>query len=104
MSLQLQAYKQDPLFIEQLERQLLAFLNPSSSKTPRLSLAPMPKAQRALAHEYAEEGFGLVSHSTGSEPNRAVQVFKTPSSGGLQEGLVRGVSWGLVGVRKGLAL
>ncbi|WIA19674.1 hypothetical protein OEZ85_005603 [Tetradesmus obliquus] len=77
----LQAYKQDPLFIEQLERQLLAFLNPSSSKTPRLSLAPMPKAQRALAHEYAEEGFGLVSHSTGSEPNRAVQVFKTPSSG-----------------------
>lgn len=64
----------------------------------------MPKAQRALAHEYAEEGFGLVSHSTGSEPNRAVQVFKTPSSGGLQEGFVRGVSCGLVGVGQGLGL
>jgi hypothetical protein len=76
----LQAYKQDPIFIEQLERQLLDFLSPSS-KAPRLSLKAMPKAQRALVHEYAESGFGLVSHSTGNEPNRAVQVFKTPSSG-----------------------
>jgi hypothetical protein len=78
----LQAYKQEPIFIEQLERQLLDFLAPSS-KAPRLSLGAMPKAQRALAHEYAEAGFGLVSHSTGKEPNRAVQVFKTPSSGAV---------------------
>jgi hypothetical protein len=76
-----QAYKQDPIFIEQLERQLLDFLAPSS-KAPRLALGAMPKVQRALVHEYAEAGFGLVSHSTGNEPNRAVQVFKTPSSGG----------------------
>ncbi|KAF6252974.1 hypothetical protein COO60DRAFT_478866 [Scenedesmus sp. NREL 46B-D3] len=76
----LQAYKQDPLFIEQLERQLLEFLSPGS-KAPRASLGAMPKAQRALAHEYAEAGFGLVSHSTGNEPHRAVQVFKTPSAG-----------------------
>eukprot|EP00775_Hariotina_reticulata_P012539 gene12539-12672_t len=41
----------------------------------------MTKAQRAIAHEYAESGFGLVSHSVGGEPHRAVQVFKTPSSG-----------------------
>jgi hypothetical protein len=60
----------------------MGFLAPSS-KAPRLSLGAMPKAQRALVHEYAESGFGLVSHSTGNEPNRAVQVFKTPSSGGF---------------------
>lgn len=74
-----QAYKTDPLFIEQLEQQLMKFL--AAAKTPRLSLNPMTKAQRAVVHEYAESGFGLVSHSVGMEPNRAVQMFKTPSSG-----------------------
>jgi hypothetical protein len=92
-----QAYKQAPLFIEQLEDQFLDFL---STKAPRLSLPPMPKAQRALVHDYAEAGWGFVSHSSGSEPNRAVQLFKAPSSGlfpsagRLQEG-----GWGLCVVR-----
>lgn len=73
-----QAYKQDPVFIEQLEDQFLEFL---VGKAPRLTLSPMPKARRALVHEYAEQGWGFVSHSSGNEPNRAVQLFKAPSSG-----------------------
>jgi hypothetical protein len=76
--LQAQAYKQDPVFFDHLEDQLLDFLG---GKAPRLTLKPMPKAQRALVHEYAEHGWGFVSHSSGNEPNRAVQLFKASSSG-----------------------
>jgi hypothetical protein len=43
-----------------------------------------------LVHEYAEAGFGLVSHSTGNERSLAVQVFKTPSSGKVGGGWGRG--------------
>lgn len=91
----LQTYKQDPVFIEKLEDQFLDFLG---GKAPRLTLKPMPKAQRALVHEYAEQGWGFVSHSSGNEPNRAVQLFKAPSSGGLCRGV-----WGLPVWQRGCA-
>ncbi len=76
----MQAYKIDPIFIEQLEQQFMAFLR-EGPKSSRLALQPLAKVQRALVHEYAEAGWGFVSHSVGSEPHRVVQVFKTPSSG-----------------------
>lgn len=66
------------MFIEQLEDKFLDLL---ATKAPRLALPPMPKAQRVLVHEYAEQGWGFVTHSSGNEPNRAVQLFKAPSSG-----------------------
>jgi hypothetical protein len=75
-----QAYKLDPVFIEQVEGQFLQLLA-GSSKAPRLQLPPMPKARRQVVHEYAEQGWGFVTHSVGSEPQRAVQLFKSPSSG-----------------------
>lgn len=78
-----QAYKVDPLFVEGLECRLSAFV---ASKSARLALQPMPKAQRALVHEYAEAGWGLVSSSVGAEPSRAVQLFKTPTSGARPHG------------------
>lgn len=67
------------MFIEHLEDTFLELL---ASKAPRLALPPMNKQQRALVHEYAEQGWGFVTHSSGNEPNRAVQLFKAPSSGG----------------------
>ncbi|KAF5826072.1 hypothetical protein DUNSADRAFT_4960, partial [Dunaliella salina] len=42
--------------------------------------------QRALAHELAE-AYGLATISTGHEPNRAVQLLRTPSTGEPQNPL-----------------
>ncbi len=77
----LQAAKDWPIWVESLEADFMAFL--ADSGRQRMQLAPMPKAKREIVHEYASEGFGLMSHSMGSEPARYVTLFKTPSAGGL---------------------
>lgn len=86
------------MFIEHLEDTFLELL---ATKAPRLALPPMPKPQRTLVHEYAEQGWGLVTHSSGNEPNRAVQLFKAPSSGWWVSG---GVCVCGGGGRRGVAL
>lgn len=75
----LQAAKDDPLWIESLERDFTSFV--ADKGKLRLTLQPMPAAKRELVHEYAEQGFGLTTHSVGQEPNRAVQLYKGNASG-----------------------
>ncbi|MEW5316918.1 MAG: hypothetical protein WDW38_008257 [Sanguina aurantia] len=72
-------------WVEGLESEFTSFLMDASKK--RHSLAPMPASRRALVHELAE-AYGLTSHSTGQEPNKCVQVFKTPQSGTPSKGVV----------------
>ena len=68
-----------PAFVEGVEAELAALLADASAR--RRVLPPMPRARRALVHEYASEAWGLSSSSTGQEPRRAISVFKTAASG-----------------------
>lgn len=90
----LAAAKKDPLFFEGLEAEWGAFL--ADPARQRLVLAPMPHKQRALVHEYAEEGWGFTSSSNGQEPQRAVTLFKAPATG--EQHMVVFVCWGVGGL------
>ena len=63
--------KRDPAFVASLERRLMQFVKDQGR---RLSLPPMSRAQRAVAHELAEH-FGLVTCSYGEGSRRHVDVF-----------------------------
>lgn len=45
----------------------------------RYTMAPMPRAQRAIVHEMAEQ-YGLATVSSGHEPFRCVELYKTGSA------------------------
>ena len=66
-----------PGVVAQVEASFAAFLADPGAK--RASLPPMPRSQRALAHALAAQ-YGLASHSLKAEPNRCVEVFKSPNS------------------------
>lgn len=74
----LAAAQQHPKFIEGLERQLAAFIADKSSK--RESLSAMPREQRQVAHALAEQ-YGLATLAFGQEPQRCIELIKTPSAG-----------------------
>lgn len=61
----------------------------------------MPREQRQVVHALAEQ-YGLATSAYGQEPNRYIELFKTPSAGIPTRLLSR---WGeLVGLRNGPGL
>ena len=52
-----------PDWANAVERDISSFVADASAK--RLALQPMSRAQRALVHELAEQGYGLATASTG---------------------------------------
>ena len=46
----------------------------------RQSLSAMPREQRAVVHQLAEQ-YGLATSAYGQEPGRYIELFKTPSAG-----------------------
>lgn len=71
------AAKHIPGIVAQLEASFAAFL--ADPETKRVSLAAMPRSQRAVVHVLARQ-YGLTSHSTRAEPHRCVELFKNPKS------------------------
>ena len=69
--------KHIPGIVAELERSFAAFLRDPDAK--RMSLPAMLRSQRAVAHALAEQ-YGFASNSVRAEPNRCVEVFKTPKS------------------------
>ncbi|KAK2077112.1 hypothetical protein QBZ16_004746 [Prototheca wickerhamii] len=67
-----------PGFVRQLEAALEEFVCAPAGAVARRLLWPMNKAQRQLAHALAAE-YGLVSVGQGQEPQRTVQLHRTPS-------------------------
>ncbi|KAI3426465.1 hypothetical protein D9Q98_008832 [Chlorella vulgaris] len=74
----LSAAQRHPRFVEGVERQLAEFVVDKQSR--RVSLSSMPREQRAVVHAMAEQ-YGLASTSFGQDPQRYVELFKTPTTG-----------------------
>ena len=83
----LKAAKDDIATIHMFEKELEDFVRSSSN---RRQMAPSPKSQRAILHMMAEQ-YGITTASTGSGPNRAVQLFRGASCG-LPDRLLSSVS------------
>ncbi|KAI8111744.1 hypothetical protein M9435_004243 [Picochlorum sp. BPE23] len=83
----LKAAKDDIATIQMIEKELEDFVRSSSN---RRQMAPSPKSQRAILHMMAEQ-YGITTASTGSGPNRAVQLFRGTSCG-LPDRLLSSVS------------
>jgi len=69
--------RRNPVLVRSLETK---FEKAIAKSTKRLSLDPMSKPLRHLAHELGEK-YGATTCSFGSEPNRRVDLFFTPASG-----------------------
>ncbi|KAL6777341.1 hypothetical protein ACKKBF_B21135 [Auxenochlorella protothecoides x Auxenochlorella symbiontica] len=71
------AAQRDPAAISRLEAALADFV--AGGGPQRRTLWPMPHGQRAVAHALAGR-YGLVSVGVGQEPQRCVQLLRTPSA------------------------
>lgn len=69
--------RKNPTTVQHIQRHFAAFLAETAAK--RYQLPAMPREQRKLAHDMAEH-YGFTSQATGQEPQRAIQLFKTPRS------------------------
>ena len=85
----LEVAKRDPAWVHSVEKELGSFV--AERELKRKVLNPMPRAQRALLHAMAQQ-YGLASVSTGAEPRRSVELFKTGNTAALPSRLLSKVA------------